>query len=161
MSLHRSSSQNKDDFEKFLGNLELNFDHMAEKNPFIMVVLGDFYTKSKSWYTNDSNNFTSSKIYFLMSRLGFYQVINKPTHILNNSSSCIDLILTTPSNLVMESGIHSCLHANCHRQLRYVKFNLNVFLSTYERECGIINLGILIAFKEKLKILIGKSISLC
>ena len=160
MSLYRSSSQNKDDFEKFLVNLELNFDHMAEKNPFMMVVLGDFYAKSKSWYTNDSNNFGYSKIYFLMSRLGLYQVINKPTHILNNSSSCID-ILTTPSNVVMESGIHSCLHTNCHRQLRYVKFNLYVFLSTYERECGIINLGILIAVKEKLKILTGKSISLC
>ena len=27
----------------------------------------------------------------------------------------------------MESGVHSSLHANCHHQLPYVKFNLNVF----------------------------------
>ena len=34
LSLYRSSSQNKDDFETFLENLELNFDHMAGKKPF-------------------------------------------------------------------------------------------------------------------------------
>ena len=31
MSPYRSPSQNKDDFEKFLENPELNFDHMAKK----------------------------------------------------------------------------------------------------------------------------------
>ena len=35
----------------------------------------------------------------------------------------------------MESGVHSSLHANCHHQLPYVKFNLNVFYPPpYERE---------------------------
>ena len=32
-SLYRSPSQNKDDLETFLENLELNFDPMAEKKP--------------------------------------------------------------------------------------------------------------------------------
>ena len=31
LSLYRSPSQNKDDIETFLENLELNFDHMAKK----------------------------------------------------------------------------------------------------------------------------------
>ena len=45
------------------------------------------------------------------------------------------MILTTQPNLVMESGDHSSLHANCHHQLPYVKFNLNVFHPPpYERE---------------------------
>ena len=131
MSLYRSRSQNKDDFETFLENLELNFDHKAEKTPFVIVVLGDF----KSWYTNDSTNFEGSKIDFLTSSFGFHQIINKPTHILNNSSSCNNLIFTTQPNLVMDSGVHSSLHANCHHQLPYVKFNLNVFYPPpYERE---------------------------
>ena len=100
-----------------------------------MVVFGDFNAKSKSWYTNDSTNFEGSKIDFLTSSFGFHQIINKPTHILNNSSSCIDLIFTTQPNLVMESGVHSSLHANRHHQLPYVKFNLNVFYPpSYERE---------------------------
>ena len=88
----------------------------------MIVVLGNFNAKSKSWYTNDSTNFEDSKIDFLKSSFGFYQIINKQTHILNNSSSCIDLILTTQAKLVTESRIHSSPYANCHHQLPYAKF---------------------------------------
>ena len=80
----------------------------------MMVVLGDFNAKLKSRYTNDNTNFESSKIDFLKSSFGFHQIINKPTHILSNSCFCIDIIFITQLNLVMESGVHSSLHANCH-----------------------------------------------
>ena len=33
LSLYRSPCQNRDEFETFLENLELNFDHMADKIP--------------------------------------------------------------------------------------------------------------------------------
>ena len=46
------------------------------------------------------------------------QLIQEPTHILNSSSSCIDLIFISQPNLVMESGIHSPLHSNCHHRDR-------------------------------------------
>ena len=66
---------------------------------------------------------------------GFNQIINKPTNILSNSSSCIDLIFTSQPNLVIESGVHSSLHANCHHQVTYVNLNLNViYPPPYERE---------------------------
>ena len=136
MSLYRSPGQNeKDDFETSLQNLELNFDHKAEKNPFLIVVLGDFNSKSKSWYTNDSTDFEGLKNgHFNVLSFGSHQFINKLANILNNSSSCIELIFTTQLNLVMESGVHSSLDANCHCQL-YVKFNVNVFYPpSYERE---------------------------
>ena len=92
-------------------NLELNFDHMAEKNLFMMVGLGDYNPKSKPWYINDITNFEGSKIDFLTSSFGFHQIINKPTNMLNNSSSCIDLIFTTQPNLVIESCVNSSLCA--------------------------------------------------
>ena len=34
------------------------------------------------------------------------QEIIEPTHILNNSSSCIDLIFNCQPNLLIESGVH-------------------------------------------------------
>ena len=97
----------------------------------MMVVLGDFNGKSKFWYTNDSTNSEDSKIDFLTSSFGFHQIINKPIHILKSSSSYIDLIFTTQPNLVMGSSVHCSLHANCHHQLPYVKFNLNSFYLPY------------------------------
>ena len=43
----------------------------------------------------------------LTSQYGLKQITNQPTHILNNLSSCIDLLFTSQANLVMESGVHS------------------------------------------------------
>ena len=100
-----------------------------------MVVLGDFNANSNSWYANDTTNIEESKIDILTDSFGFNQIIKEPTHILNNSSSCIDLILTSQPNLVIESGVHSSLHPNYHHQITYVKFNLNfLYPPPYERE---------------------------
>ena len=100
-----------------------------------MVVLGDFNAKSNPWYSNDSTDIEGSKIDILTLTFGFHQIINEATHIFNNSSSCNDLIFTSQLNLVTESGVHSFLHANCHHQITYVKFNLNaIYPPPYERE---------------------------
>ena len=62
------------------------------------------------------------------------QVINEPTHILDNSKSCIDLIFTSQPNMIMDSGVHPSLHSSCHHQIIYAKFNLKVFYPPpYER----------------------------
>ena len=36
LSVYRLPSQNKDEFERFLDNLKVNFDHMADKNPYLI-----------------------------------------------------------------------------------------------------------------------------
>ena len=66
---------------------------------------------------------------------GFDQLISNPTHILPASSSCIDLIFTDRPNLVVDSGVHPFLHANCHHQITYCNFNLMIVYppSPYER----------------------------
>ena len=48
---------------------------------------------------------------------------------------CIDLIFTTQPNLVMEFGVHSSLHSNCHHHKKFTKFNPKIYYSpSYERE---------------------------
>ena len=70
-----------------------------------------------------------------MSQFGLKQLIQEPTHILSDSSPYIDLIFTSQPNLVMESGVYSSLHENCHHQLIYAKINLKVFYPPpYERK---------------------------
>ena len=54
------------------------------------------------------------------------QVITEPTHILENSSSCIDLIFFNQSNLITDSGVHPTLHSKCHHQIIYLKLNLKI-----------------------------------
>ena len=45
ISLYRSPSQSQDNFETFIDNLELNIDEIAARNPFLIVILGDFNAK--------------------------------------------------------------------------------------------------------------------
>ena len=123
-----------DEFETFLKNFELTLDKIHENNPFMTIVLGDFNAKSNNWCKSDITSLEGSKVDTIANSYGLNQLIQEPTHILNSSSSCIDLIFTSQPNLVMESGIHSLLHSNCHHQIVFAKFNLSIFYPPpYER----------------------------
>ena len=39
---------------------------------------------------------------------------------------CIDLIFISLPNLIIDSGVHSPLHPNCHHQTVYARFNLEI-----------------------------------
>ena len=132
--LYRSPSQTQDEFEAFLKNFELTLDKIHENNPFMPIVLGDFNAKSNNWCKADITSLEGSRIDTIANSYGLNQLIQGPTHILNSSSSCIDLIFTSQPNLVMEPGIHSSLHSNCHHQIVFAKFNLSIFYPPpYER----------------------------
>ena len=73
------------------------------------------------------NTTERANLYSLTSLNGFSQLINEPTHIQANSSSCIDSILTDQPNLSMNSGFHSSLHPNCHRHIVHSRCNLNIY----------------------------------
>ena len=47
ITLYKSPSQNQDDFQAFIDNLEMNLETLAPKNPFLMIVIGDFNAKPK------------------------------------------------------------------------------------------------------------------
>ena len=126
LSAHRSPSQSQDDFETFTGNLELNLENLVQRNPFLVVAIRDFNAKSSNWLCQDKTNFDGDAIENLTSQFGLHQVIKEPTHILDTSSSCIDLIFTSQPILIIESGVHSSLHPNCHHQIIFAKPNLEV-----------------------------------
>ena len=123
MTLYRSPSQWQGLFESFKENLELNFEFAVQNNPFLVVLLDDFNAKSSN------NNITTTEgkaIENISSQFGLHQMINEPTHILESSSLCNDLILTSQPNLITESGVHPSLHPNSHHQIIFAKFNLEI-----------------------------------
>ena len=126
VALYRSPSQYQDDFATFSDNFEMTLDLVSMKNPFLLVVLGDFNAKLSQWHDKDSNTFEGISSESITSQFGLHQIINEPTHILENSSSGIDLIFTSQPNLSGKSGTQPSLHPNCHHQIIYAKFNLEV-----------------------------------
>ena len=125
---------------------------LAQKNPFLLTAIGDFNVKYSNLYKKDKTSFEGNAIENVTSQPGLHQIINEPAHILPNSSSCIDLILTSQPNMVVESGIHSSLHSSCHHQIVFAKFNLKIYYPPpYSREVW--------HFKEAKTNLIGRALN--
>ena len=112
--IYRSPSQNTNQFELFLSNLENFLSDINKRKPSLSVITGGFNARSSSWWCNDINTIEGSHLYSLTSSNGFSQLINEPTHIQTNISSCIDLIFTNQPNLPVNSEVHLSLHPNCH-----------------------------------------------
>ena len=87
--------QTSDGFEKFTDNFELILDTPDESNSHSIVVLRDFNIKSKNLYSCDETTTEGAKIEIIASQYGLHQIIDGPTHVLENSSSFIDLIFTS------------------------------------------------------------------
>ena len=71
----------------------------------------DFNVRSSGW-SDDINTTAGTKLLSLTSCNGFQQIINEPTHIQRQSSSCTDLILKDQPNLSVNSGIRTSLYPN-------------------------------------------------
>ena len=79
-------------------------DTLAQNNHFLMVALGEFNAKSSNSSNKDITSNEDRKIETVTSQKGLHQKINEPTHILNNSSSCIEFTFNSQSNLLIESS---------------------------------------------------------
>ena len=95
--------------------------------------------KSSLWYNNDLTTYEGSKIDDVIvckcNDDGLQQIFKELTHFIGDSLSCIDLIFTIQPNLVMESGVHSSLHANCHHHIEFAKFSLKIhYPPPYEQD---------------------------
>ena len=62
VSLHGSPSQSHDVFETFADNLELNWDMVANKNSYLIIILVDFNATSSNWYKHGKTTYEGSKI---------------------------------------------------------------------------------------------------
>ena len=124
--IYRSQSQNSNQFELVLSNLQSFLRDISKRKPSLSVVTGDFNARSSSLWYNHINTIEGSHLLSLTSSNSFSQLVNEPTHIQTNSSSCIDLIFTNQPNLSVNSGVHSSLHQNCHHQIVHTSFNLDI-----------------------------------
>ena len=90
ISLSRFPSQSKDELESFADNLDLNLDSIALRNPYLIVVLGDFNVQTKKWYPLGKTTYEGTRIDGITSQFGLEQLIHERSHITKERSSCID-----------------------------------------------------------------------
>ena len=91
------------------------------------IITGDFNARCSRWWKNDLTNVKGEEIDTLTSPAGYSQIIGKPTHILNNSKSCIDLIFCTNKNIISNYGVDVSIFEKCHHNIIFGKINIYFF----------------------------------
>ena len=66
--------------------------YIIAKNPLFVLITGDFNVRSTNWCKNDLSTSEGTQVDSLTTSYGLSQIISDPTHILPNSSSCIDFL---------------------------------------------------------------------
>ena len=87
--MHSSLSQSHDEFDNFCAKFDLLLSNINHELPLCSIVTGDFNPSCSGWWQNDIANSTGQET----SSAGYKKMIDKPTHIKNNSMSCIDLLI--------------------------------------------------------------------
>ena len=67
---------------------------------------------NSQWHDKDSSTSEGISVESITLQFGLHQIIVEPTHILENSSSYVDLTFTSQPNLLVESGTDSCVLSN-------------------------------------------------
>ena len=88
--LYRSPSQSHDELERFCANFDLLLSNINDLHPTCSIVLGDFNAKCSKWCTSDRINSAGIELDNITTTSGYNQIIDKPNHYINESSSCID-----------------------------------------------------------------------
>ena len=110
-------------------------DHINNELPICSVITGDLNARCSKWCNKDITNSVGREIDTLTSSAGYKQIINKPTHIVNNSPSCIDVIFCNNLNLLSNYGIDLSLFEKCHNDIIFGKINIRIpLLPSYVRE---------------------------
>ena len=110
-------------------------DHINNECPTCSVLIGDFIARCFKWCNNDITNANGHALDTLTSSTGYKQIINKPTHIVSNSFSCIDLIFCNKLNIISNYGVNLSIFEKCHHNIIFGKINIRIPLPpSYVRE---------------------------
>ena len=124
--VYRSPSQNNEEFENFCINFGLLLNNIKEEIPVCAIITVDFNARSSDWWKNDITNSVDQELDSLTSSAGYSQIIDKPTHIVNNSMSCTDLIFCANTNVISKHGVDVSIFEKCHHNIIFGKNDINV-----------------------------------
>ena len=82
--IYRSPNQSHHEFENACVNFDLLLNNINDEFLKCSIVTGDFNACCSSWWKNDIANTPGQEIDFLTSSAGYVQIIDKPTHAVNN-----------------------------------------------------------------------------
>ena len=122
--INRSPSQNHEEFQNFCTKFDTLLNNINDEFPICSVVTGDFNARNSRWWKNDITNSAGLELDSLTSSAGYTQIMDKPTHAINSSMSCIDLIFCTNLNVISKHDVDVTIFDKCHHDIIYGKINI-------------------------------------
>ena len=124
-----------EELENFCANFDLLLSNINEEIPVHSIITGDFNAPSSNCWKNDITNSVGQELDSLISSTGYSQIVDKATHIVNNSMSCIDLIFCTNTNVTCKHGVDTSIFEKYHHNIIFGKIDICVPLPpAYLRE---------------------------
>ena len=114
---YRSPIQNQNEFKNFCTNFDILFRNINHELPLCSIVTGDFNARCSRWWKHYINNLQGQELDSLTLSAGYNQIIDKPTHIINKSMSCIDLIFYANQYLISNHGFDVSIFGKCHHKI--------------------------------------------
>ena len=127
--LYRYPSESHEELESFCSSLDSLLSNINDQHPACSIGIGDFNVKYSKWCTtNDKDNTAGLELDNITAIAGYSQIINKPTHFINESSSCIDLIFSSNTSFVKNSGSVASIYEKCDHNIIYETLNFDIVL---------------------------------
>ena len=104
--MYHSPYQNHEEFENFCINFVLLLSNINNKLPICSIFPRQFNNCSSNWWENDITNSVGQELDSITSSAGYSQIVDKPTQIVNNSISCINLIFRTNANVISKHRVY-------------------------------------------------------
>ena len=115
--------------ESFCSNLDSLLSNINDQHPACLVVIGDINAKCLKWCPTDKDNIADFELERITTAAGYSQMINKPRHFINESSSSIDLIFSSNTSFVKNCGSELSIYEKFHYEIIYGTLNFDAPLS--------------------------------
>ena len=133
--LYRSPSQSPDEFDTFCSNFNLFLSNINDLNPASSILIGDFNARNLKWWSSDKETFEGRAMHSLTTSAAYTQLIDQPTYVINNSSSCTNLAFASNPNVIYNSCVELSLFDKHHNNLIFGELNFMVLLPpNYKRQ---------------------------
>ena len=93
--IYCSPSQSRDDFDNFCTKFDLLLRNINQEFLLCSIVTGDFHAHFPRWWQNDITNSAGQEIDSPTLSAGYKQIIDKPTHIINNCHALTSYFVLT------------------------------------------------------------------
>ena len=102
------------DILEFLHSFELTIEAGQKGNFSAYVAIGDFNCRNSAFWVGDTSKHEGRMLKAVIDSYNLYQLVDFPTRFQDNSSSCLDLIITNRAmfikNIIPYEPLHKCDH---------------------------------------------------